>query len=85
MLVAVITTVNIMQAKDILGRSQKCPSRVAYSKLRVLDDMLQKDRKQRHVMSKSEFRRKMLRGLQRVRVDEKSGDGLQSEIPTPQE
>lgn len=61
---AVVITVTAMQAKDLRGRGQKWPASVAYKKLRQLDDMLQKERRQRHVMSKSEFRRKMLRGLQ---------------------
>ena len=64
MLVAVITTEIIMQAKDILGRSQKCPASVAYKKLRQLDDTLQRERKKRRIMSKSEFREKLLRSLQ---------------------
>ena len=63
MLVAVITTEIIMQAKDIRGRGQKWPASVAYSKLRRLDDMLQRERQRRHVMSKSEFREKLLRSL----------------------
>ena len=78
-------TENIMQAKDLRERGRKCPSSVAYKKLRQLDDTLQRERQKRRVMSKSEFRRKILRGLQRVRVDKESGDGLQGEIPTPQE
>ncbi len=53
-----------MQAKDILGRSQKCPASVAYKKLRQLDDTLQRERKKRRIMSKSEFREKLLRSLQ---------------------
>lgn len=52
-----------MQAKDIRGRGQKNPATVAYSKLRRLDDMLQRERQRRHVMSKSEFREKLLRSL----------------------
>jgi hypothetical protein len=52
-----------MQAKDILGRSQKYPAYVAYKKLRQLDDTLQRERQKRRVMSKSEFREKLLRSL----------------------
>lgn len=53
----------VMQAKDIRGRSQKCPASVAYKKLRQLDDTLQRERQKRRIMSKSEFREKMLRSL----------------------
>ena len=52
-----------MQAKDIRGRSQKYPAGVAYKKLRQLDDTLQRERRKRHVMSKTEFRTKLLRSL----------------------
>ena len=52
-----------MQAKDLRGRGQKCPASVAYKKLRQLDDMLQRERRKRHVMSKSEFRARLLRSL----------------------
>lgn len=52
-----------MQAKDILGRSQKYPAYVAYKKLRQLDDTLQRERQKRRIMSKSEFREKILRSL----------------------
>jgi hypothetical protein len=53
----------VMQAKDIRGRSQKCPASVAYKKLRQLDDTLQRERRKRHVLSKSEFRARLLRSL----------------------
>lgn len=52
-----------MQAKDIRGRGQKCPASVAYKKLRQLDDTLQRARRKRHILSKSEFRTKLLRSL----------------------
>lgn len=74
MQVAAITE-TVMQAKDIRGRSQKCPASVAYKKLRQLDDTLQRERRKRHVMSKSEFRIRLLRRLhQNVRLDKGSGD-----------
>jgi hypothetical protein len=49
-----------MQAKDLRERGRKCPASVAYSKLRRLDDMLQRQRQKRRVMSKTEFKEKML-------------------------
>lgn len=52
-----------MQAKDLRGRGQKCPASVAYKKLRQLDDTLQRERQKRRIMSKSEFREKLLRSL----------------------
>ena len=64
-----------MQAKDIRGRSQKCPAKVGYSKLRLLDDMLQRERKRRHVMSKSEFRNKMLRRDRNGKREENQANG----------
>jgi hypothetical protein len=71
---AVVITVTAMQAKDLRGRGQKCPASVAYKKLRQLDDTLQRERRKRHVMSKSELRNKLLRRLQYVRLDKGSGD-----------
>jgi len=69
-----------MQAKDLRERGRKCPSKVGYSRLCRLDDMLQRDRQKRHVMGKAEFRRKLMRGLHHVRLDEEGRDGLSSEI-----
>jgi hypothetical protein len=78
-------TENIMQAKDIRGRSQKYPAGVAYKKLRQLDDTLQRERRKRHVMSKSEFRIRLLRRLQYVRLDKGSGDVFSIEASASQE
>ena len=74
-----------MQAKDIRGRSQKYPAGVAYKKLRQLDDTLQRERQKRHVMGKAEFRRKLMRRLHHVRLDEEGRTRLQDETPTPEE
>jgi hypothetical protein len=73
-----------MQAKDLRERGRKCPASVAYSKLMRLDDMLQRQKQKRHVMGKAEFRRKMLRRLHHVRLDEESGTALSAETSAPQ-
>jgi hypothetical protein len=66
-------------------KGQKSPAGVAYNKLQRLDDTLQREREKRHIMGKAEFRRKMLRRLHHVRLDEESGAGLQGETSAQKE
>jgi hypothetical protein len=74
-----------MLRREIRRKGQKCPAQVGYNKLQRLDDTLQREREKRHVMSKSQFRQKLMRRLHHhVCLDEKGRDGLQGEAPAPE-
>jgi hypothetical protein len=83
--VAIIKVIDMLR-REMRRKGQKSPAGVAYNKLRMLDDTLQREREKRHIMGKAEFRRKMLRRLhQNVRLDEESRAGLQGETSAPEE
>ena len=57
------STVTDMNRLDVFHKMYKSPKEVALSKLAILDEELQKKRQKKHVMSKREFRERLIKEL----------------------